>query len=115
VANIRLDLAGAVTGSFGVASHGQGLETTLAQVIADELGARIEDNTRILHGDCAVVAHGTGTYASRSAVLASGAATLASRLHRSDRTRAHWRGRYGPASSCLSVFAPELQLLARPD
>jgi carbon-monoxide dehydrogenase large subunit len=78
-ATIRLDSTGAVTGSFGIASHGQGLETTLAQVIADELGARIED-VRILHGDSAVVAHGTGTYASRSAVLAGGAATLAARL-----------------------------------
>ena len=78
-ATIRLDSTGAVTGSFGIASHGQGLETTLAQVIADELGARIED-IRILHGDSAVVAHGTGTYASRSAVLAGGAATLAARL-----------------------------------
>ena len=78
-ATIRLDSTGAVTGSFGVASHGQGLETTLAQVIADELGARIED-IQILQGDSAVVAHGTGSYASRSAVLAGGAATLAARL-----------------------------------
>jgi carbon-monoxide dehydrogenase large subunit len=78
-ATIRLDSTGAVTGNFGIASHGQGLETTLAQVIADELGARIED-IQILQGDSAVVAHGTGTYASRSAVLAGGAATLASRL-----------------------------------
>ena len=78
-ATIRLDSSGAVTGNFGIASHGQGLETTLAQVIADELGARIED-IRILQGDSAVVAHSTGTYASRSAVLAGGAATLASRL-----------------------------------
>jgi aerobic carbon-monoxide dehydrogenase large subunit len=78
-ATIRLDSTGAVTGRFGIASHGQGLETTLAQVIADELGARIED-IRILQGDSAVVAHGTGTYASRSAVLAGGAAALAARL-----------------------------------
>ena len=76
-ATIRLDSTGAVTGSFGIASHGQGLETTLAQVIANELGARIED-IQILQGDSAVVAHSTGTYASRSAVLVGGAATLAS-------------------------------------
>ena len=80
-ATIRLDSTGAVTASFGIASHGQGLETTLAQVIADELGARIDD-IRILQGDSAVVAHGTGTYASRSAVLAGGAASLAARLLR---------------------------------
>jgi carbon-monoxide dehydrogenase large subunit len=42
-----------VTGGFGIASQGQGLETTLAQVIADELGARIED-IRLLQGDSAV-------------------------------------------------------------
>jgi carbon-monoxide dehydrogenase large subunit len=78
-ATIRLDSTGAVTGSFGIASHGQGLETTLAQVIADELGARIED-IRIVQGDTDAVAHGTGTYASRSAVLAGGAATLTARL-----------------------------------
>ncbi|MBO0736925.1 MAG: molybdopterin-dependent oxidoreductase, partial [Alphaproteobacteria bacterium] len=78
-ANLRFDSTGAITGSFGTASHGQGLETTLAQVIADELGARIED-IRIVQGDSAAVAHGTGSYASRSAVLAGGAAVLASRL-----------------------------------
>jgi carbon-monoxide dehydrogenase large subunit len=77
-ATLRLDSTGAVTSSFGIAAHGQGLETTLAQVIADELGARIED-VRILQGDTAVVAHGTGSYASRSAVLAGGAAVLAAR------------------------------------
>ncbi len=78
-ATIRLDSTGAVTAAFGIASHGQGLETTLAQVIADELGARFED-IEILQGDSAVVAHGTGSYASRSAVLAGGAATAAARL-----------------------------------
>jgi carbon-monoxide dehydrogenase large subunit len=77
-ATVRLDSTGSVTGAFGVASHGQGLETTLSQVIADELGCRLED-IQILQGDSAVVSHGTGTYASRSAVLGGGAATLASR------------------------------------
>jgi len=80
-ANLRIDSTGAVTASFGVASHGQGLETTLAQVVAEELGASLADIT-IIHGDSAAVAHGTGTYASRSAVLAGGAATLAARALR---------------------------------
>jgi carbon-monoxide dehydrogenase large subunit len=52
------------------------LETSLAQVIAEHLGARLED-IRIAHGDSAAVAGGSGTYASRSMVLAGGAATLA--------------------------------------
>ena len=46
---------GASPPSFGVASHGQGLETTLAQVVAEHLGARFED-IRVVHGDSAAVA-----------------------------------------------------------
>ena len=75
-ATIRIDSTGAITASFGVASHGQGLETTLAQVVAEHLGARMED-IRIIQGDSSAVAGGTGTYASRSTVLAGGAAKLA--------------------------------------
>jgi carbon-monoxide dehydrogenase large subunit len=78
---IRIDSTGAVTALFGVSSHGQGLETSLAQIVADELGARLED-IEIVQGDSAASAHGTGSYASRSAVLAGGAATLAARAVR---------------------------------
>ena len=76
-ATIRIDSTGAITAAFGIASHGQGLETTLAQVIAEHLGARMED-VRVIQGDSAAVPGGTGTYASRSMVLAGGAARLAS-------------------------------------
>ena len=75
---IEIDSTGAVTAAFGIASHGQGLETTLAQIVAEELGVRVED-VEIVHGDSAAVAHSTGTYASRSTVLAGGAATLSAR------------------------------------
>jgi carbon-monoxide dehydrogenase large subunit len=78
---IRIDSTGAVTASFGIASHGQGLETTLAQIVAGHLGARLED-IRIMQGDSSAVAGGTGTYASRSMVLAGGAATLAAQAVR---------------------------------
>jgi aerobic carbon-monoxide dehydrogenase large subunit len=86
-AAIRIDSTGAITASFGVASHGQGLETTLAQVVAETLGARIED-VRILQGDSGAVAHSTGTYASRSTVLAGGAAILAAQEVRARMLRA---------------------------
>jgi carbon-monoxide dehydrogenase large subunit len=76
-ATIRIDSTGAITAAFGIASHGQGLETTLAQVIAEHLGVRVED-VRVIQGDSAAVPGGTGTYASRSTVLAGGAARLAS-------------------------------------
>ena len=74
-ATIRIDSSGAVTAFFGVASHGQGLETSLAQVVAEELGVRLDD-VEVVMGDSATMAHGTGTYASRSTVLAGGAAML---------------------------------------
>jgi carbon-monoxide dehydrogenase large subunit len=78
-ADIRIDATGAITAAFGIASHGQGLETTLAQVIADEMGCRMED-VRVLHGDSDLVAMSSGTFASRSAVLAGGAATRGSHV-----------------------------------
>jgi aerobic carbon-monoxide dehydrogenase large subunit len=80
-AKIRLDSTGAITAAFGVASHGQGLETTLAQIIADDLGARFED-IRVVQGDSDAVPMSTGTYASRSAVLGGGAAKHASQILR---------------------------------
>jgi carbon-monoxide dehydrogenase large subunit len=78
---VRIDPEGGVTASFGVASHGQGLETTLAQVVAEHLGAHFDD-VRVVQGDSAAVPGSTGTYASRSMVLAGGAATLAAQAVR---------------------------------
>ena len=54
------------------------METTLAQIVADELGVNLEDIT-IIHGDSAAVPHSTGTYASRSGVLGAGAGALSAR------------------------------------
>jgi aerobic carbon-monoxide dehydrogenase large subunit len=78
-AKISIDSTGSITAAFGVASHGQGLETTLAQIIADDLGARFED-IRVIQGDSDAVPMSTGTYASRSAVLGGGAAKHASQI-----------------------------------
>ncbi|WP_268966767.1 xanthine dehydrogenase family protein molybdopterin-binding subunit [Paraburkholderia polaris] len=75
---IQLDSTGSITASFGCASHGQGHETTLGQVLADELGARLED-LRVITGNSSTVPHGTGSYASRTAVISSGAGILAAR------------------------------------
>lgn len=86
-ASIRVDPTGSVTAAFGIAAHGQGAETTLAQVIADELGCAFED-IEIQHGDSALVPMGTGTYASRGAVLGSGAAALAAQTVRAKLFRA---------------------------
>jgi carbon-monoxide dehydrogenase large subunit len=80
-ATVRVDPAGTVTAAFGLACHGQGHETTLAQVVAQELGVAI-DAVRIVHGDTDAGPIGSGTYASRSAVIGGGAAMLASRAVR---------------------------------
>ena len=45
-AKITIDSTGAITAAFGVASHGQGLETTLAQIVADDLGAKLRGYPR---------------------------------------------------------------------
>ena len=78
---VRINSTGAVTAAFGVAAHGQGLETTLAQIVAEHLGARFDD-IRVVQGDSSAVPGGTGTYASRSMVLAGGAGTLAAQAVR---------------------------------
>jgi carbon-monoxide dehydrogenase large subunit len=83
---IQLDSTGAITAAFGCASYGQGHETTLGQVLADELGARLED-LRVITGNSAAVPHGTGSYASRTAVISGGAAILAARELRARMTR----------------------------
>jgi aerobic carbon-monoxide dehydrogenase large subunit len=75
---LQLDSTGSVHAAFGCASHGQGHETALAQVLADELGARFED-IRVTTGATNTVPHGTGSYASRGAVISGGAAILAAR------------------------------------
>lgn len=63
----------------GIQSHGQGLETTLAQVAHQELGISIE-RISVRHGDSSLSPFGMGTFASRSMVMAGGAVAKAARL-----------------------------------
>ena len=65
---VRLDQRGHVHVVTGAKPHGQGLETTLAQVCADELGVDPERVT-VTAGDTSLIQYGIGTFASRSAVL----------------------------------------------
>jgi aerobic carbon-monoxide dehydrogenase large subunit len=62
---VRVHPTGTVTVFTGSHSHGQGHETTFAQVVADRLGLPIE-NVDIVHGDTSKVLFGMGTYGSRS-------------------------------------------------
>jgi carbon-monoxide dehydrogenase large subunit len=62
---VRVHPTGSVTVFTGSHSHGQGHETTFAQVVADRLGMAVE-NVDIVHGDTSKVLFGMGTYGSRS-------------------------------------------------
>ena len=69
---IRVHPTGKVTALTGTHSHGQGHETTHAQIVADELGIPMED-IEIVHGDTGRTPFGLGTYGSRSAAVGGSA------------------------------------------
>jgi carbon-monoxide dehydrogenase large subunit len=73
---IALTPSGEVELRIGASPHGQGLATALAQIVADELGVAPE-LVRVVHGDTDRTPYGWGTFASRSLVIAGGAAKLA--------------------------------------
>ncbi len=74
---VRLDQRGNLHVVTGAKPHGQGLETTLAQVCADEFGLPPERIT-VTSGDTSLLQFGVGTFASRSAVTAGSAVGVAS-------------------------------------
>jgi aerobic carbon-monoxide dehydrogenase large subunit len=82
----RILTDGSVVLMVGIQSHGQGLETALSQIAAQELGI---DPTRIAvrHGDTESTAFGFGTFASRSMVMSGGAVARATRILRDKLTR----------------------------
>jgi len=67
-AEVRVNMAGTIEVLTGSHSHGQGHETTFAQVVADRLGVPIEQ-VSIIHGDTDKVQMGMGTYGSRSGAV----------------------------------------------
>jgi len=76
-ATVRVQPSGTVTVMLGTGSHGQGVETTMAQVVAEYLGVAIEDVV-VVQGDTATSPFGAGTGGSRTAVVAGGATREAS-------------------------------------
>lgn len=72
VGQVRVQPTGSVSVFTGAHSHGQGHETTFAQIVADRLGIPME-NVEIHHGDTESVAFGMGTYGSRSLAVGGSA------------------------------------------
>ena len=71
-ARVRLSPDGQLEIEIGVQSHGQGMETTMAQVASEVLGID-PAKVSVVHGDTGETPFSTGTYASRSMVMAGGA------------------------------------------
>ncbi|MBM3770507.1 MAG: xanthine dehydrogenase family protein molybdopterin-binding subunit [Acidimicrobiia bacterium] len=75
-AQVTVERDGRITAATGASPHGQGNETTFAQMLADQFGVPLEHVT-ILHGDTAVVKQGIGTFGSRSQAVGGTALVMA--------------------------------------
>ena len=73
---LTVDPSGFVEARIGSSPHGQGLRTTLAQIVADEIGVPPQ-MIRVVHGDTDRAPYGWGTFASRSLVICGGATLIA--------------------------------------
>jgi aerobic carbon-monoxide dehydrogenase large subunit len=73
---VSVDPSGFVEARIGSSPHGQGLRTTLAQIIADEIGITPQ-MIKVVHGDTDRAPYGWGTFASRSLVISGGATLIA--------------------------------------
>jgi len=71
-ARVRVEPTGRVQIYTEVSPHGQGTETTFAQIVADELGVPLED-VQVLHGDTDMLPSGQGTFASRGLAIGGSA------------------------------------------
>ena len=72
-ATIRIEPSGKVSVYMGTGSHGQSIETTMTQIVADEMGVNVED-VRFVQGDTAATPYGQLTGGSRTAGVAGGTA-----------------------------------------
>ncbi len=81
-ATVRVEPTGKVTVLTGSSPHGQGQETTFAQLVADQFGLKPEDVT-VVHGDTAAVPYGIGTFGSRATAVGGTAVYYATQKIRS--------------------------------
>ncbi|MFI6764555.1 xanthine dehydrogenase family protein molybdopterin-binding subunit [Streptomyces sp. NPDC050355] len=93
ISEVRMDTSGAVTVTTGTMSHGQSHETTMAQIVADELGLDMA-KVRLHQGDTDRITYGWGTFASRSITVGGSAVRLAA-AKLGDKLRAVAAARWG--------------------
>ncbi|MBQ10777.1 MAG: hypothetical protein CMJ45_04430 [Planctomyces sp.] len=75
-ARVKIDSSGQISIYTGLSPHGQGTETTFAQIAADTLGLE-PGRVRVLHSDSSIYPHGMGTSSSRGIIIGGSAAHLA--------------------------------------
>jgi len=75
-ATVRIEPTGKVTVMTGTSPHGQGQETSFAQIVADELGVDLNDVV-VIHGDTSIVQYGIGTFGSRATAVGGTAVYMA--------------------------------------
>lgn len=83
---VRVDQQGKVNVLTGSSPHGQGEETSFAQLVADELGIPFDD-VQVIHGDTHIVPRGVGTFGSRTLAVGGTAALVATRKVKEKATR----------------------------
>jgi aerobic carbon-monoxide dehydrogenase large subunit len=74
--SVRVEPSGRVTVATGISPHGQGQETSFAQIVADEIGVSMDDVV-VVHGDTARTPAGNGTGGSRGLVVGGSALVMA--------------------------------------
>ena len=99
--HIHVETDGRVNVATGLTTQGQGHQTILAQIVADELGVPIE-NVHVTTGDTRRMAYAVGTFASRGAVMSGNAVALAARVVRAKALRI--------AADALEVSPDDLQI-----
>lgn len=99
--HVHVETSGRVNVATGLTTQGQGHQTSLAQIVADELGVSIED-VHVTTGDTRRMPYAVGTFASRGAVMSGNAVALAARQVRAKALRI--------AADALEVAEEDLQI-----
>ncbi|MGO4599423.1 aerobic carbon-monoxide dehydrogenase large subunit [Terrabacter sp. 2RAF25] len=100
--HIQVETSGRVNVSTGLTSQGQGHETVFAQIVAEELGVRLED-VHVTTGDTRKMPYAVGTFASRAAVMSGSAIAIATRKVREKALRI--------AADALEVSPDDLEIV----
>jgi carbon-monoxide dehydrogenase large subunit len=99
--HIQIETDGRVNVATGLTTQGQGHQTSLAQIVADELGVPLE-NVHVTTGDTRRMAYAVGTFASRAAVMSGNAVALAAKVVRAKALRI--------AADALEVSPEDLEI-----